>query len=98
MLDGFGKSARSGRSVGAFRCAVEEDVRGKQSEAEAEIWGGEDREGLDENVGRCLVAGKVGVELVSSTQREWSAGWESRGLEGALVVGGGGSARWIIIR
>lgn len=34
-------------------------------ESEAEVWGGENGEGLDENVGYGFVFGEVGVELVT---------------------------------
>jgi hypothetical protein len=42
-----------------------EDVGREERETEAEVWVREDGEGLDEDVGDGLVAGEVGVELVS---------------------------------
>ena len=39
-------------------------------EAEAEVRGGEDGEGFDEDVGCCFVAGEVWVELVPK-ERNW---------------------------
>lgn len=57
LLHGFGQ--RVGGRVGLQR------VRGEERQAEAEVWGGEDGQGLDEDVGCRLIAGEVGVELVS---------------------------------
>lgn len=34
-------------------------------ESEAEVWGGEDGEGFDKDVGYGFVFGEVGVELIS---------------------------------
>lgn len=42
-----------------------EDVCWEEVEAQREVGGGEDGEGLDEGVGDGLVAGEVGVELVA---------------------------------
>lgn len=42
-----------------------EDVGGEEVEAEGEVWGREDGEGFDEDVGDGFVAGEVRVELVS---------------------------------
>lgn len=61
FLDRLGE--RVGRWVGFQR------VRGQKRQAEAEVWGGEDGQGLDEDVGRRLVAGEVGVELVPVMRR-----------------------------
>lgn len=62
LLHCFGE--RVGSGVG------EKAVWGEEREAEAEVWGWEDGQGLDENVGCRLFAGKVGVELVSAAREE----------------------------
>lgn len=41
----------------------------KEGEAKAVVWGGEDCEGFDEDVGDGLVAGEVRVELVTVLMR-----------------------------
>ena len=55
MLDGFCQCAGGGWAVGFVCCC--EGVGGEEGEAEAEVWGGEDGQGFDEDVGCCFVAG-----------------------------------------
>lgn len=66
VLDGLGE--RAGRGRHAILCG-NEGVDGEEGEAEAEVGGGEDGKGLGEDVGDRLVAGEVGVELVSAKRR-----------------------------
>lgn len=57
LLYGFGE--RVGRGVGR------QNVRGEESQAQAEVGGGEDGKRLDQDVGDGLFAAEVGVELVA---------------------------------
>jgi hypothetical protein len=57
-------------------------VWGEEVEGEREVWGGEDGERFDEDVGDCLVAGEVRVELVSGV------GLRSAGMPGLFSSGG----------
>jgi len=61
LLYGFGE--RVGRGVGG------EDVRGQESQAQAEVGRGEDGERLDQDVGDGLFAAEVGVELVAGASQ-----------------------------
>ena len=65
MLDGFGEGAAGGRA-GGVGFGRREDVSWEEGEAEAEVGGGEDGEGFDEDIGGRFVAREVGVELVSA--------------------------------
>jgi hypothetical protein len=62
VLHGFGESAGGGCDA---ILRGHNSVRGQKGEAQAEVGRGEDCEGFDEDVGDGLVAGEVGVELVS---------------------------------
>lgn len=57
-----GVGVRGGEAGGEGR----EDVRGHEGEGKGEVRGGEDGEGLDEDVGDGFVAGEVRVELVAA--------------------------------
>lgn len=61
MLHSFGKA--TGGGLGVFR--LREDVGWEEGEAEAEVGRREDGQGFGKDVGRSLVAGEVGIELVA---------------------------------
>lgn len=61
-------------------------------EGEREVWGGEDGEGFDEDVGDGFVAGEVRVELVSGVGL-WSVVMLRLFLSGETEVVGGMSFR-----
>ena len=50
-------------------------MAGEESEAQGEVGGGEDGEGLDEDVGDGLVTGEVGVELVAMVLGQHRSQW-----------------------
>jgi hypothetical protein len=67
LLDCFGEGCIAScweRRGGGDRL---EDMCWEEVQAEGEVWGGEDGEGLDEDIGDGLVAGEVWVELVSES-------------------------------
>lgn len=92
FLDGFGEGG-VGWGGGGGRG---EEVRGQEVQAEGEVWGGEDGEGFDEDVGDGFVAGEVRVELVSvAGGGEWFVsegsrreGFGTRGCGRKMEVGG----------
>lgn len=87
FLDGFGEGG-VGWGGGGGRG---EEVRGQEVQAEGEVWGGEDGEGFDEDVGDGFVAGEVRVELVSvAGGGEWfvSEGSRREDLVQEVVKGG----------
>ena len=64
----------------------------EEVEGEREVWGGEDGEGFDEDVGDGFVAGEVRVELVSGVGL-WSVVMLRLFLSGETEVVGGMSFR-----
>lgn len=79
----YGLGERVGRGVGG------EDVRGEESETEAEVGRGEDGQRLDQDVGDGLLATKMGVELVAVLWR-WSVKGRCRNK---VVCAGAGAER-----